>query len=267
MKIQACLLLLVVFTLVWQSDGWWWGRRRRSSSTNNCPGRPALPSYVTWSGCSAPYRHREKCRYRCQPGYTRVSGSTTRTCSNGVWTGSSLVCRRDPRPAPTYSKCIGQTRSNVQSIPLYGPLSGPKGSGPVVNGDTSCNNHPRSSNSAGSAPFLHGRSPLFRRRRRGVRPVFQWSPVHRVLLFRGEVFEWGVGSKKESWEGLRCPSDCAVTWRKSAAGYSTCTREQAEFFAREYKSRYGSYRLFTNNCHFFVNRLMRYLDSGCTRMP
>ncbi|XP_035685003.1 uncharacterized protein LOC118421666 [Branchiostoma floridae] len=267
MKLRACLLLLVVFTLVWQSDGWWRRRRRRRSSTRNCPGRPALPNNVTWSGCSAPYSHKEKCRYRCQPGYTRVSGSTTRTCSNGVWTGSSLVCMRAPRPAPTYRKCIGQTRSNVQSIPLYGPLSGQKSSGPVVNGDTSCNNHPHSSNSAGSAPFFHGTSPLSRRRRRAVSEVFQWSIVHRVLLFRGEVFEWGVGSKRESWEGRRCPSDCVVSWTKSAAGYSTCTREQAEFFAREYKSRYGSYDLFSNNCHIFVNRLMRYLDSGCNKMP
>eukprot|EP00058_Branchiostoma_floridae_P023887 XP_002609377.1 hypothetical protein BRAFLDRAFT_86468 [Branchiostoma floridae] len=167
---------------------------------------------------------------------------TGRSAATGVSLGIPECPAAPPghvltEPGQALVSSVGETRSNVQSIPLYGPLSGPKGSGPVVNGDTSCNNHPRSSNSAGSAPFFHGRSPLFRRRRRGVRPVFQWSPVHRVLLFRGEVFEWGVGSKR------------------------------AEFFAREYKSRYGSYRLFSNNCHFFVNRLMRYLDSGCTRMP
>ncbi|XP_019643505.1 PREDICTED: uncharacterized protein LOC109484604 [Branchiostoma belcheri] len=197
MKIwRASLLLLVVFCLVWQSEGWWRRRRRR-----RCP---------------------------------------------------------SPSPnlaAPTYWKCIGQTRSSLMS------------SGPVVNRDTSCYGHPRSSNSAGSAPFFHGRTRLFRRRRRGVDTVFQWSPSHRVLLFRGEVFEWGVGAKMRWWEGLRCPSDCAVKWKRSPAGYSTCTRAQAELFSRQYKSCYGSYRLFTNNCHYFVNRLMKYLDSGCTRMP
>ncbi|XP_066295362.1 uncharacterized protein [Branchiostoma lanceolatum] len=242
---------------------------RIKGSTRNCSGRPSLPRYVSWSGCSAPYAHGEKCSYRCQPGYTRASGSTTRTCSNGAWTGSGLVCRRAPRPAPTYRKCTGQPRSNVQSIPLYGPLSGLKSSGQVVNGDTSCNGHPRSSNSAGSAPFFHGTTPLFRRRR-DVSEVFICL-AHRVLMFRGEVFEWGVGasawSRMVAWEGRRCPSDCAVSWTRSAAGHSTCTREQAEFFAREYKSRYGSYNLITNNCHIFVNRLMNYLDSGCTKMP
>ncbi|XP_078685912.1 uncharacterized protein LOC144918761 [Branchiostoma floridae x Branchiostoma belcheri] len=214
MKIwRASLLLLVVFCLVWQSEGWF-GRRRR--------------------------------RRRRTP-------------------------RPNPAPAPTYRKCIGQTRSNVQSFPLYGPLrAGLKSSGPVVNGDTSCYGHPRSSNSAGSVPFFHGTTRLSRRRR-GVDTVWQWSLSHRVLLFRGEVFEWGVGASrwadKVAWEGRRCPSDCAVTWTKSPAGYSSCTRAKAELFTRQYKSRYGSYNLYTNNCHYFVNRLMKYLDSGCTRMP
>ncbi|CAH1271867.1 Hypp4724 [Branchiostoma lanceolatum] len=140
----------------------------------------------------------------------------------------------------------------------------------TVNQDTSCTDHPSSSNSVASAPFFHGTTPLFRRRR-DVSEVCTLCTVHRVLLFRGEVFEWGVGAddweSKVAWEGHRCPSDCQILWANHVAGYSTCTREQAEQFTRDFKARYGTYNLFTNNCHHFVNRLMNYLDSGCAVMP
>ncbi|XP_035684837.1 uncharacterized protein LOC118421596 [Branchiostoma floridae] len=166
-----------------------------------------------------------------------------------------------------YTKCIREGR--ILPYPLdTSARSQNKDS--TVNQDTSCTDHPSSSNSVASAPFFHGTTPLFRRRR-DVNEVCTLCTVHRVLLFRGEVFEWGVGAddweNKVAWEGHRCPSDCQILWAGYVAGYSTCTREQAEQFTRDFKARYGTYNLFTNNCHHFVNRLMNYLDSGCTVMP
>eukprot|EP00058_Branchiostoma_floridae_P021800 XP_002607290.1 hypothetical protein BRAFLDRAFT_88239 [Branchiostoma floridae] len=58
-----------------------------------CPTAPVV-MYTIRSGCLAPYTQGETCYYRCLPGYTQISGSTAKTCSNGFWTGSSLVCRR-----------------------------------------------------------------------------------------------------------------------------------------------------------------------------
>ncbi|XP_035689179.1 uncharacterized protein LOC118424633 [Branchiostoma floridae] len=158
------------------------------------------------------------------------------------------------------------------AVPLDMQLAQARGAGsnPVgINEDTTCYNHPQSSAYAASAPFYHGTTPL--NLRRSVDEVGTLWPVHRVLIFRETVFEWGVGSDnfadKVAWEGVREPSDCSVSWSGSAAGSSSCTLQQAMDFSRGYKTRYGSYDLLFNNCHLFVNRMMNYLDSGCTRYP
>ncbi|XP_066302974.1 uncharacterized protein [Branchiostoma lanceolatum] len=160
----------------------------------------------------------------------------------------------------------------VKDVPLDMQLAEARASGsnPTgINEDTTCYDHPQSSPNAVSAPFYHGTTPLSLRR--SVDEVATLLPMHRVIIFRNMVFEWGVGANdfadKVAWEGVREPSDCSVSWSGSAAGSSSCTLQQATDFSRGYKTRYGSYDLISNNCHLYVNRMMNYLVSGCSRYP
>ncbi|XP_078610736.1 complement factor H-like [Branchiostoma floridae x Branchiostoma japonicum] len=73
------------------SYGRWSGTNLVCSRSSNCPSPPTL-TYTYRSGCYSPYTNGERCTYRCWSGYTQVSGSTVRTCSNGRWTGTNLVC-------------------------------------------------------------------------------------------------------------------------------------------------------------------------------
>ncbi|XP_066291017.1 uncharacterized protein [Branchiostoma lanceolatum] len=91
MKFQVCLVLLVTSVLVLQSSAF----RIRPFPTRYCS-TPPTHSTTYRRSCRAPYTNGERCTYRCRPGYTIASGSTVRTCTNGVWTGAMLVCR----PAP-----------------------------------------------------------------------------------------------------------------------------------------------------------------------
>ncbi|XP_019630517.1 PREDICTED: uncharacterized protein LOC109474615 [Branchiostoma belcheri] len=163
----------------------------------------------------------------------------------------------------------------AQAVPVeeQAPLAQVRASGsnPIgVNEDTSCHHYPHSSTHGHTAHFYHGTTPLSLRKR-AVVEVGTLVPLHRVLIFRNMVFEWGVGADnfedKIAWEGYRVPSDCSVSWSHSAAGESGCSLQQAIDFSRGYKTRYGSYDLLSNNCHLYVNRMMNYLDSGCTRYP
>ncbi|XP_078604873.1 uncharacterized protein LOC144878285 [Branchiostoma floridae x Branchiostoma japonicum] len=55
-------------------------------------GPPPAPSNTTRSGCDAPYTHGAVCNYQYEPGFIQVNGSNVRTCENGMWTGTDLVC-------------------------------------------------------------------------------------------------------------------------------------------------------------------------------
>ncbi|XP_035696814.1 deleted in malignant brain tumors 1 protein-like [Branchiostoma floridae] len=85
--------LLMMTTLLLESDAFLWPRRRRNPGCST----PQTPAHTTRSGCASPYTHGECCYYRCRSGYAQASGSTTKTCSSGRWTGSNLVCVRDVR--------------------------------------------------------------------------------------------------------------------------------------------------------------------------
>ncbi|XP_066292335.1 mucin-5AC-like [Branchiostoma lanceolatum] len=123
----VCVFLLISALLL-ESDAWW--RRRRRRSPRGCSTPPSL-TYTYRSGCSSPYTNGECCYYRCRSGYTQVSGSTTRTCSNGRWAGTNLVCGRTcstpPTPAYTYrsgcsspytngKKCYYRCRSGYTQV-------------------------------------------------------------------------------------------------------------------------------------------------------
>ncbi|KAI8486256.1 hypothetical protein Bbelb_359720 [Branchiostoma belcheri] len=42
--------------------------------------------------CRSPYEEGETCSYRCLPGFRRLHGETSRTCTGGRWTGGELFC-------------------------------------------------------------------------------------------------------------------------------------------------------------------------------
>ncbi|XP_078611542.1 uncharacterized protein LOC144881983 isoform X2 [Branchiostoma floridae x Branchiostoma japonicum] len=87
MKFQVCLGLLVLSVLMVQSSA----LRVRPVPSPSCPSPPTdISTYRR--GCRAPYTNGEQCTYYCRRGYTAVPSTTTRTCSNGVWSGTTLVC-------------------------------------------------------------------------------------------------------------------------------------------------------------------------------
>ena len=108
--------------------------------------------------------------------------------------------------------------------------------------------------------YYYGSTSLFK----GKKRVFKWSLKHSLILFRGKIFEWGLGRPK-TYKMNRSPSDCKIKWTWSSKGSSRCRLSDAETWTRNYRRRYGGYRLFTNNCHYFVNRFMSYLRSNCGR--
>ncbi|XP_066297146.1 E-selectin-like [Branchiostoma lanceolatum] len=102
--LHRIFVLLLISALILESEGW---RRRRSRRAPPRCSTPPTPANSYIFGCSYPYTHGERCCFACRSGYTRVYGSTVRTCSNGHWTGSNLVCRpvgcsSPPTPANSY---------------------------------------------------------------------------------------------------------------------------------------------------------------------
>ena len=89
--------------------------------------------------------------------------------------------------------------------------------------------------------------------------IWPWTVSHSMILFRGKVFEWGIG--KTYYMG-RSPSSCQITWRSNRESYSSCTLSQVENWTRNYGAT-NTYNLLTNNCHMFVNKLAKYLYDDC----
>ncbi|KAI8506497.1 hypothetical protein Bbelb_159240 [Branchiostoma belcheri] len=73
--------------------GHWTGTDLFCSNGQNCP-TPANIPYTYRTGCSSPYNNGDRCSYQCRPEFMRASGSINRTCSNGTWTGTNLICWR-----------------------------------------------------------------------------------------------------------------------------------------------------------------------------
>ncbi|XP_066293080.1 P-selectin-like [Branchiostoma lanceolatum] len=91
--INYLLPLLLISAFILESDAWWRSRRRRRSSVSTgCSTAPRALARTSRDGCTSPYTNLETCTYRCLFGYIKVSGSTIRTCYNGRWTGTNLVC-------------------------------------------------------------------------------------------------------------------------------------------------------------------------------
>ena len=112
-----------------------------------------------------------------------------------------------------------------------------------------------------SADYFYGTTSLFKGRKREF-SVFQWKLDHSLLMFRGKIFEWGLGDQK-TYKMNRDPSQCSISWSSGSKGRSKCLLSDVEDWTEDYPNEYGKYDLLTNNCHFFVNRLVKFLNTNC----
>lgn len=93
------------------------------------------------------------------------------------------------------------------------------------------------------------------------------NPNHRIVYYKGQVFEWGTGSNGYHVGHQAVTRDCPVKWEREPAGYSHCPLRAARNFIHGYRTRYGGYNLLTNNCHHFANRLSHLLSSSSCTVP
>ncbi|XP_019616637.1 PREDICTED: complement factor H-related protein 1-like [Branchiostoma belcheri] len=63
----------------------------RYTATLSCSSAPPLRTWSYMYGCYVPYTHGKTCHFGCRSGYPQT-GSRSRTCRNGVWTGTPLTC-------------------------------------------------------------------------------------------------------------------------------------------------------------------------------
>ena len=97
--------------------------------------------------------------------------------------------------------------------------------------------------------------------------VYPLNLVHRLVFFRGFVFEFGVGKTRRDFtiRYSKVPADVpgvlehVVKWDPESAGNSCRTLEDAEKFTKQYGEQHA-YNLVLDNCHDFFNRLADYLS-------
>lgn len=109
--------------------------------------------------------------------------------------------------------------------------------------------------------YFYGHTSLWNRRNKRAM-VSTTRLRHSLLLFRGKVFEWG--SKRYPWPELaRLPWSCNIKWQFVKKGRSQCSLNEIEIWNLRYVIKYGRYRLFSNNCHHYVNRMAYKLRTDC----
>ncbi|XP_035680758.1 P-selectin-like isoform X2 [Branchiostoma floridae] len=88
MRVGVLLTLVLIAALVWQSEA-------KPTSPSSCS-RPPYGMGVKTTNCEnrIPYREGETCRFKCQNGYRRTSGDTSRTCTDKSWSGNMLICEQ-----------------------------------------------------------------------------------------------------------------------------------------------------------------------------
>jgi hypothetical protein len=118
-----------------------------------------------------------------------------------------------------------------------------------------------------SSDYFYGQTSLGWWGKKGKRNIVSntWTLRHSLLLFRGTIFEWGIkrGGVK-TYDMGRSLNDCKISW-KGRKGESRCRLSDAQAWTKAYRRKYHGYRLFSNNCHHFVNRLGGYLQTNCGR--
>jgi len=114
-------------------------------------------------------------------------------------------------------------------------------------------------------PYYFGKTKLFCmiKGKRGAPSRFTWSLSHRCIYYKGLYYEFGIGSAKDyhistsPYQGKKC----RARRERSPAGYGVITRSCLKKCAQRYKSKYGRYKLLSNNCHNFANRMSHILCS------
>ncbi|KAK3086341.1 hypothetical protein FSP39_017078 [Pinctada imbricata] len=88
-----------------------------------------------------------------------------------------------------------------------------------------------------------------------------WSLSHSFIYYDGWYFEFGVGKTHKAVYNTRAVKSnrCKSRRDKKPAGYSTLSVECLKKCTKNYKGKYGRYRLLTHNCHHFANRISNIL--------
>ncbi|XP_033746423.1 uncharacterized protein LOC117331696 [Pecten maximus] len=122
-------------------------------------------------------------------------------------------------------------------------------------------------------PYFFGTTSLlcmtysyyFRRSKRSAR-MPTMLPIHSWLYYEGKYVEFGIYHNYRkpynysiSIERPAVGDKCAFRLDQTPQGYSSLGVDCIEGCARNYVRTYGEYRLFTNNCHVFLNRISKIL--------
>ncbi|XP_062573568.1 uncharacterized protein LOC134235448 isoform X1 [Saccostrea cucullata] len=90
---------------------------------------------------------------------------------------------------------------------------------------------------------------------------------HRFIEYRGNYYDLLSNSKVAISKSRLWGDSCSGSKEASPAGYSELSSECIEGCAKNYKCKYGSYNLLTNNCHHLANRLSEVLCRRGTTCP
>jgi len=96
------------------------------------------------------------------------------------------------------------------------------------------------------------------------RPMARYNldTAHRILAYKGMVYEWGLAPNTYSILPTPYYPDCQTTWEEEPAGTSLCESQNLVTYTESYRTTYGNYDLLTNNCHHYANRIVALLTSG-----
>ncbi|XP_069101507.1 uncharacterized protein [Argopecten irradians] len=108
-------------------------------------------------------------------------------------------------------------------------------------------------------------SYYFRRDKRSA-SMFPFLPIHSWLYYEGKYVEFGIYHNYRkpynysvSVERPAVGDKCGFKQHHAPKGYSSLGIDCIEGCARNYIRTYGDYKLFSNNCHVFLNRISKIL--------
>lgn len=122
----------------------------------------------------------------------------------------------------------------------------------------------------GKRRFKRSSIGRYKRKAPSVNP---WNPTHSWIYFHGYYFEFGITNRigeplvatisqvRPAW-GDKCRHDL----RRGKTRYTYLSLDCVARCTRNYKSVFGRYHLFLNNCHHFVN-LMSHAMCHTTTCP
>ena len=111
-----------------------------------------------------------------------------------------------------------------------------------------------------SGSLQRAQDAVYQVRRKRSLPINTLNPVHSLIYFNQTFYDRMPGGERIFRRVV--PNQikhCMITSRR--IGESRCTDQQVRRFVTNYSGMYGTYNLFTNNCHYFSNRLHEYLST------